>query len=123
MNISGKTYDINDIPLEFIDKYIRNLYFCPAKTLSDIATSLAREWAKTQNDEHYWLAKLKSTSFEPQKYSVYSIIHYEPLENMLDELYKKLTHGSNIYYFRKHDKRSVERWLGDDFRGTMENPF
>lgn len=123
MNLSGKTYDINDIPLGFIDKYIRNLNFCPALTLNNIASSLAKTWAKEQKDERHHLATLKASSYEHVKYSLLGIHHYEKLEDMLDKLYKKLVHGSDIYYFRKRDGRSVERWLCDNFRGTMENPF
>lgn len=120
---NGKSYDLRDIPTEFLEAQVKELDFQPALSLNDIARIIAREWAREQKDSYPNLASLKCTSYESQRYSVYSILHYQPLEEILNKKYSKLVHGTEIYYYKKGKKSSVISWLNDDFRGTMENPL
>ena len=122
-------YDVNDIPQEFIDEQITRIakdWGCtPARTLWDICDGIARHWAKKQNDPSPWLARIEATGWEPVPGSVYSIYRNSIVEMVLvNKGFKSLKHNSEFYWFPKRvTYTSVVRWLGDDFRGTMENPF
>lgn len=116
--------DAQEIPTTFIQATIKNISFQPAVDLSSICEIVARDWAKTQGMEHYWHAILQATSWEEWGlHSVCKRYHCAPVEQVLMSLgYKFIGHESRIYYY-KGSRGKVTRWLNDDFRGTMENPY
>ena len=122
-------YNVNDIPQEFIGEQLtriaKNWGCTPARSLSDICDAIAKEWAKSVNDPSPWLARIEATAWEPVSGSVYSIYRNTIVEMwLINKGFKSLKHNSEFYWFPKRvTYKSVEHWLNDDFRGTMENPF
>ena len=116
--------DAQEIPTTFIQATIKDISFQPAVDLSSICEIVARDWAKTRGTECYWHAILQATSWEEWgQHSVSKRYHCAPVEQVLESLgYKFIGYESRIYYY-KGSRGKVTRWLNDDFRGTMENPY
>ena len=122
-------YNVSDISEDFIKEQLQKIHKDWGSTLgrdlSDICCDVAQAWAQHVNDPCPHLARLKATSYEKSQWSVYSIYHNTTIERMLTDMgFRSLKYNSSFYWFpKKVSIKSVTRWLNDDFRGTMENPF
>lgn len=122
-------YKVSDIPEDFIKEQLqrinKNWGSNPVRDLSDICCDVAKAWAKRVNDPYPHLARLEATSYEKVSWSVYSIYHNNTIEQMLTDMeFRSLKHDTTFYWFPKRvTYKSVNHWLGDDYRGTMENPY
>lgn len=128
----GKTvfYDAEkDIPtadLENIIKEIAKQGFGaagPAMTSSNLYRWIAEKWAKHENNPSPHLARLKCTYEKRNHMSVYSVPHCNPVDKILYKYFNSYGHGDEDYWYKKSTPlKQVLKWLGDDMRGTMENP-
>jgi len=122
-------YNVSDIPEDFIKEQLqkinRNWGSTLGRGLSDICCDVAQAWAKRVNDPYPHLARLEATSYEKASWSVYSIYHNITIEQMLTDMgFQSLKLDTSFYWFPKRvSLKSVTRWLNDDYRGTMENPY
>lgn len=122
-------YKVDDIPQAFISKQLvhitENWGSQPARTLDNICDAIAKKWAESANDPCPWLARMSATDWESVYGTVYSIYRNRKIEIMLLDLgFNFRKQGSDFYWFpEKVTCERVDHWLGDDFRGTMENPF
>lgn len=122
-------YNVSDIPEDFIKEQLQKIHknwgSSLGRDLSDICCDVARAWAQQVNDPYPHLARLEATSYEKVSWSVYSIYHNTTIERMLTDMeFQSFKHGTSFYWFPKRvSLKSVTRWLNDDYRGTMENPY
>lgn len=126
--ITGMKYRASEIPTDVLENIIKDIAkrgtgATPALSGWDMYHIIAREYAKSINDPCHWLASLECT-FESVRGSVYSIAHCDVVDKILIKYFNACKDESTIYWFtKKTSLNTIKRWLRDDFRGTMENPF
>lgn len=121
-------YDVKNIPESIIKGMVEVLAqngpgAVPAFEGGDIYDKIARGYATLMGDPNPFRANL-NCEWEKIPGSVYSIPHCPLVDKILAEYFNSICAGEHIYWYpKKTSKATIKKWLGDDFRGTMENPF
>lgn len=123
-------YNAKDIPAETLEEIIKGIHnrgfgaAGPAMSSSDMYCWIAKVWALRKNYSWPHLARLECTYEKRNSMSVYSVAHCQPVDEILKKYFKMYSTSNEDYWYKPSTTlKSVKSWLGDDFRGTMENPY
>lgn len=123
-------YNAKDIPAETLEEIIKGIHdrgfgaAGPAMSSSDLYCWIAKVWALRKNQRWPHLARLECTYEKRNSMSVYSVAHCQPVDEILKKYFKLYSTSNEDYWYKSSTTlKSVNHWLGDDYRGTMENPY
>ena len=131
MNISKTIYyDASEVPTKVLEEIIQEIHkrgfgaAGPARLSSNLYSDIAAELAKRDNLPRPFTARLRCWYEKRNRLSVYSVPHCNPVDEILYKYFDSYSTGGEDYWYKKSTKlEDVIRWLNDDMRGTMENPF
>ena len=111
-------YNVDEIPTDAMEEIIKEIEkrgfgaAGPAITSDNMYRWIAREWAGRNGERWSRLAYLRYTA--KSRNTVDEILH---------KYFNMHSDGGEDYWYKKSTPlKSVLKWLGDDFVGTMENP-
>ena len=111
-------YNVDDIPANVMEEIIKEIEkrgfgaAGPAITSYYMYRWIAREWASRNGESLSGLLYLKYT---PKS--------RDAMDKILRKYFNVYSDGDKDYWYKKSTPlKSVLKWLGDDFVGTMENP-
>ena len=111
-------YNVDDIPANVMEEIIKEIEkrgfgaAGPAITSYYMYRWIAREWASRNGESTSGLLYLKYT---PKSRNA--------MDKILRKYFNVYSDGDKDYWYKKSTPlKSVLKWLGDDFVGTMENP-
>lgn len=123
-------YNTKDIPVEELEDIIKAIHkqgfgaTGPAMSSSDLYCWIARVYARRTNKPYPHLARLECTYEKRNRMSVYSVPHCEPVDEILRKYFKVYSTSDTDYWYKPTTTlKSIQHWLNDDMRGTMENPI
>ncbi len=123
-------YDAAEIPAGTLEEIIKGIHkrgfgaAGPAITSSAMYHWIAEEYARQIGAKWPHLSYLKCTYEHHDRRSVYGVPHCDVVDKILYKYFNTYAHGDEDYWYKKSTTlKSVLRWLGDDMRGTMENPY
>lgn len=121
-------YNAENIPVNELECIIKSIhkhgFGTPAISSTDMYCWIAKEHARRMINPYPHLARLVCTYEKRNPSSVYSVSHCKPVDEILHKYFKLYSTPDEDYWYMKYTTiKSIKNWLGDDMRGTMENPI
>ena len=123
-------YDAHDIPVDALEEIIKKIHddgfgaAGPAVCSSDLYCWIAKAWAIRINAPWPHLARLHCSYEKRNRMSVYSVPHCNWVDTILYKYFNSYGTSDEDYWYKKSTSlKKVLRWMHDDMRGTMENPY